>query len=231
MSTNRNSIKDWSEEDRPREKLLLKGPATLSEAELLAILIGSGNSKESAVELCRRIMRGADNNLHDLAALDIADLISYKGIGEAKAISIIAAMELGRRRSTAAVRHRIKCIDSHTIWKVMGPMLRDLPHEEFWILTLNNSLEITRKINVGRGGITAVIADDRLIWKHAISNLATSIVLVHNHPSGARQPSKADMTLTDRLVEGGKLLNIIVQDHVIIAGDSHYSMRDEGHFD
>jgi DNA repair protein RadC len=223
----KRTIKDWSVDDRPREKLLLKGSAALSDAELMAILIGSGNSDESAVELCRRLLMDADNNLNRLATYDVSDLIKYKGIGEAKAITIMAAMDLGRRRASATPVMRPKCEDSEQVYQVIGHQLKDLPHEEFWLLLLNSRSQLIKKVNIGRGGINSVIADKRLIWKHAFAHLASSIVLVHNHPGGSCYPSSQDIKLTDQLVKSGEILGVKVIDHVIIAGNRYYSFSDE----
>lgn len=221
-------IKNWSEEDRPREKLLLKGARSLSAAELLAILIGSGNTQESAVELCKRIMADVDHNLNQLATLDIADLTKYKGIGEAKAISIVAAIELSRRRAMATpVRHPLVAT-AQDIYDLVGPMLADLPHEEMWLLIMNTRQHCIKKIRIGVGGTRAVFVDQRIIWKHAIENLAATIALVHNHPSGNPVPSTADKTLTKKLVQAGQLLEIKVVDHVIIAHNRYYSFSEAG---
>lgn len=227
----KRSIKDWSVDDRPREKLLLKGSGALSDAELMAILIGSGNSEESAVELCRRLLLDADNNLNRLATHDVGQLIKYKGIGEAKAITIMAAMELGRRRAAATPVRRPKCDRSDLVYKVIGHQLKDLPHEEFWLLLLNSRAELIKKVNIGRGGLNSVIADKRLIWKHAFAHLASSIILVHNHPGGSCFPSAHDIKITDELVKSGKILGVKVMDHVIIAGNRYYSFTDESRID
>lgn len=226
-----SGIKSWSEEDRPREKLVLKGARSLSGAELLAILVGSGNREETAVELCRRILSDVDHNLNELASLQVGDLLKYKGIGEAKAVTIVAAMELSRRRAMAEplLRSKINC--SQDIYDIIGPMLADLPHEEFWLLILNTRLQCTKRIQIGVGGTKAVIAEQSIVWKHAIEHLAYGIVLVHNHPSGRAFPSKQDERLTQKMLESGKLLDIKLVDHVIIAANRHYSFSDSGYLD
>ncbi|MCL2650806.1 MAG: DNA repair protein RadC [Candidatus Azobacteroides sp.] len=223
------SIKDWAEEDRPREKILLKGISALSDAELLAILIGSGNTEESAVELSQRILFSADNNLNVLGKFSIKQLISdFKGIGEAKAISIVAAMELGKRRKYAEIinREQIRC--SRDIFEYFHPMLCDLQHEEFWILALNRSNKIIDKIKISQGGVTQTVVDNKLIIKEALNRLAPGIVLCHNHPSGNVRPSKDDDFMTKRIIECCRMFEIDVFDHLIIADNNYYSYADEG---
>ena len=223
------SIKDWAEEDRPREKILLKGISALSDAELLAILIGSGNTEESAVELCQRILFSADNNLNVLGKFSIKQLISgFKGIGEAKAISIVAAMELGKRRKYAEVINRelIRC--SRDIFEYFHPMLCDLQHEEFWMLVLNRSNKIIDKIKISQGGISQTIVDNRLIMREVLDRLASGIVLCHNHPSGNKRPSKDDDFVTKKIKECCRMFEIYIFDHLIIVDNDYYSYADEG---
>jgi len=221
-------IKSWAEEDRPREKLMLKGKENLSNAELLAILIGSGSRSKSAVELCKEILQTADHNLHILGKRNISDLMQFKGIGEAKAISIIAAMELGRRRRLAEVAVRTKIGSSRDIFELFHPIMSDLPHEEFWIIYLNRSNSIQQKERISIGGVSGTVADVKIIFKKAIQQLSSAIIAVHNHPSGTLRPSKADILLTNKLREAGKFLDIRLLDHVIITEAGYYSFADEG---
>jgi DNA repair protein RadC len=219
----------WSEDDRPREKLLLKGKSVLSDAELLAILIGSGNNEESAVALSRRILTEAvENNLNKLARLSVADLTKFKGIGEAKAITIVAALELARRRKTEDQSERVKLSTSKNGYDFIKGTLMDLPFEEFWVLHLNRANYITHKTMISRGGVVGTIADTRLIFKSAIEQLSTAIILCHNHPSGNLKPSDQDIQLTKRLVETGKIMEIPVLDHLIVTDNGYFSFADEG---
>jgi len=222
------SIKSWAEDDRPREKLMNKGHSALSDAELLAILIGSGSRNESAVDLAKRILAKADNNLSQLGKMTLADLKAFKGMGEAKAITIMAAMELGRRRKQADRIEREQVSGSKDVFELMEPQLADLPHEEFWIILLNRSNKIIRKECISRGGITGTVADLRLIFKPAIESLATGIIVCHNHPSGNIKPSDADVSLTRKIRDAGTLLDIQLLDHLIIVEKAYYSFADEG---
>lgn len=222
------SIKNWAEDDRPREKLLAKGRSALSDAELIAILIGSGSKNESAVELSQKILAGAGNNLNALGKVSVKDLMKFKGIGEAKAISIAAALELGRRRKKEKPGKRDKILTSRDVFEFFYPQLADLPHEEFWILLLNRANNIIHKVNISRGGISGTIVDVRIILKIAIENLATSIVLCHNHPSGNIMPSQSDTELTKNLKQAAALVEIQVLDHIIIGENAYYSFSDEG---
>lgn len=222
------SIKDWSAEDQPREKLLNKGERMLSEAELIAILIGSGSRNESAVALSKRILKSVDNNLNALGKLSLSSLIAFKGIGEAKAITIAAAMELGRRRA-AEEPQRLKIItSSKSVFQLMHPLLGDLPHEEFWVIYLNNSNKVIRNEQLSKGSITGTLVDVRLVYKVALEVFATSIVLCHNHPSGKLAPSTADRQLTRKLKDAGECLDVKVLDHLIITQQGYYSFADEG---
>ncbi|MDR1672258.1 MAG: DNA repair protein RadC [Bacteroidales bacterium] len=222
------TIKEWSEDDRPREKLLNKGVAALSNAELLAIIIGSGSQDENAVELSKKLLAQANNSLAELGKATVADLKKHKGIGEAKAVGIVAAMELGRRRGNSGNtdKPQIKC--SGDIFKVIYPVLGDLSHEEFWAIFLNRSNRVTGIQRLGAGGLSATVVDIRLLMKYAIDRLATAIIICHNHPSGNRQPGTEDMTVTAKIKEAGALLSIPLIDHLIIAGDHYYSFADEG---
>ncbi len=221
-------ITHWAEEDRPREKLLLKGKVALSDAELIAILLGSGTVSVSAVELAKQILQSVDNNLNDLAKLSIKDLKKFKGIGEAKAISIVSALELGRRRKESEPTKRPRITSSQNVYDVMAPHLMDLPHEEFWILMLNKANVVIKKEQVSMGGVSGTIADPKIIFKKAVESLASAVILIHNHPSGNLKPSQADVILTRKLKEGGKLLDIPVLDHLIFTDESYYSFADEG---
>lgn len=219
----------WSEDDRPREKLLLKGKSVLSDAELLAILIGSGSNEESAVELSRRILtEAAENDLNKLARLSVADLIKFKGIGEAKAITIVAALELARRRKTESQSERVKLTSSKQGYEFIKGIFMDLPYEEFWILHLNRANFIIHKTMISRGGVTGTVADVRLIFKSALEQLSTAIIVCHNHPSGNLRPSEQDIQLTRRLTETGKIMEIPVLDHLIVTDNGYFSFADEG---
>jgi len=226
--TTKFGIKDLAKEDRPREKLLEKGLFSLTDAELIAILIGSGSPKESAVELAQKIMKHYQNNLVELGKATVEQLINnFYGVGEAKAITIVAAMELARRRSSTAAVEMPQIITSRDIFDLMFPLLSDLNHEEFWILLLNNNNKVKTRANIGKGGISKTIVDVRLIFKKAIDVGASYIVLCHNHPSDSIKPSKDDIDLTKKLSEAGKILDIKVLDHVIISGRSYFSFADE----
>ncbi len=225
---NKLSIKNWADEDKPREKLLLKGKSALSDAELLGILLGSGSTDLSAVDLAKQILASAHHNLNDLAKLTVIDLQKFKGIGEAKAITIVSALELGRRRKESAKTEREKILSSKNGYEMMQEHLLDLPHEEFWIILLNRANEVIRKIQISSGGVSATVADPKIIFKAAIENLASSIVLVHNHPSGNLKPSQQDIDLTKKLKESGKMLEIPILDHLIFTDHAYFSFADEG---
>jgi DNA repair protein RadC len=222
------SIKEWAVEDRPREKMLAKGIRSLSEAELIAILIGSGNLEESAVEVSRRIMSSVNNNLNELGKKTINDLQKFKGIGPAKAITIAAAMELGRRRKESEPDEKPKVVTSSDAATIFKPLLSDLPHEEFWVLFLNRNNLVIDKMMVSQGGLSGTVIDVRIILKTALEKLACSIVLCHNHPSGNLIPSEADKDITKKIKEAGKHMDIPVLDHLIIGNDSYFSFADEG---
>lgn len=222
------TIKHWNEDDRPREKLLAKGKTVLSDAELVAILISSGNREESAVELSKRILGSIENNLNELGKLTVADLIRFKGIGEAKAISIITALELGRRRRLEEALVKPKITSSKSVFEVMQPIIGELQHEEFWIIYLNNANKIQLKIQLSKGGITGTVVDLRLVFKSAFEIAATGIILCHNHPSGTLKPSMSDINLTKKIKSGGEVLDIKVLDHVIVTEKDYFSFADEG---
>ncbi|MEO8759545.1 MAG: DNA repair protein RadC [Bacteroidia bacterium] len=221
------SIKNLAEDDRPREKLLAKGKQALSDAELIAILIASGSRNETAVQLSQRILSSNKNNIHELAKLSINDLKKFKGIGEAKAIAIIAALELGRRRKDLETPKQEIVKTSKDAYAHIAPKLSDLPHEEFWILLLNRSNKIIKTELVGRGGVSGTVADVRLILKSAVEHLASAIVLAHNHPSGNLQPSKEDINLTNKVKQAAALFDINVIDHIIVGDANYYSFADE----
>lgn len=221
-------ILSWAEEDRPREKLLLKGKSSLSDSELMAILIGSGTVALSAVELSKQILSSAENNLNYLAKLTVKDLQKFKGIGEAKAITIVAAMELGRRRKVSDIVKKPKISSSKDVYDYIICDLQDLKHEEFWVLLLNRSNTIISKHQISSGGVSGTVADPKIIFKTALDKLASSIILIHNHPSGNLKPSEADLRLTSKMKESGTLLEIPVLDHLIITDSAYYSFADEG---
>lgn len=221
------SIKNWNEDDRPREKLLLKGRMALSDAELIAILIRSGSRNESAVTLSKKILKAANNNLNELGKFSINDLEQFKGIGEAKAISIIAAMELGRRRRLSEVVERKQISSSRSVFEYFQPIIGELPHEEFWILYLNNSNRIIKSDQLSKGGITGTLVDVRLVFKEALQVGAVSIILAHNHPSGTLKPSQSDIQLTKKLKLAGDSLDIKVLDHLIVTEKAYFSFADE----
>jgi DNA repair protein RadC len=222
------NIKDWSPEDRPREKLLTKGCNALTDAELIAILLGSGTAKLSAVELAKFIMSSVSNNLNELARMSVRDLIKIKGIGEAKAVTIIAAMELGRRRKEIDYEERLKVSASKDIFDLMRGYFFDLQHEEFWVILLNRGNRIIRKQQISQGGVAGTVADPKIIFKAALEELASGIILAHNHPSGNLTASQQDIDLTKKLKDAGKLLEIQVLDHLIFAGSKYFSFADEG---
>lgn len=225
-----SKILSWAEEDRPREKLLLKGKAALSDAELIAILIGSGTRELSAVDLSKLILQSVNNNLNELAKLSINDLIKFKGIGDAKAISIAAALELGRRRKESETLKKPKVGSSADAHEVIRPYLMDLQHEQFWVLLLNRANEVIRPQQISIGGVSGTVADPKMIFKAAIENLASAIILVHNHPSGNLTPSQADKDLTKKVKEAGRTLDIPVLDHLIFSDNGYFSFADEGIF-
>ena len=221
-------ITNWAEEDRPREKLMAKGVASLSNAELLAIIMRSGSPEDNAVELARKILTDFDNHLGELGKATVTQLKSYRGMGEAKAISIVAALELGRRRSVGEMIEKKKFMTSKDIFMLFHPMLIDLPHEELWILFLNNSNRYMDMQRLSIGGLSDTSADVRLVMKMAIERLASRIALCHNHPSGNTTPSKQDMLMTQQIKKGGALLDVVLIDHLVVADNSYYSFADEG---
>lgn len=223
-------INQWAEDDRPREKFVLKGKSALSDSELLAILIGSGSRNESAVQLCQRILASSNNNLTQLGKLTIKQLTDFKGIGEAKAISIAAALELGRRRRLEEGFELDKVTSSKSVFEIMHPIIGDLMHEEFWVLYLNNSNKVVHKAQISKGGMAATIVDVRIVFKIALENNAMSILLVHNHPSGKLMASEPDIQITKKIKLAGQHLEVKVLDHIIITDKGYYSFNDEGIF-
>ncbi len=221
-------IKSWPSEERPREKLLSKGIRAVSDAELVAILLGTGTTTISAVELARRVLQTVDNNLHDLARLSVQDLMKIRGIGEATAIAIIAALELGRRRKDTEPVEKPRITGSRDCFDILRPHLQDIQHEEFWILVLNRANRLIKKYQISQGGVAGTVADPKIIFKLAISELASGIILAHNHPSGNLTASQADIDLTRKIRDAGKLLEIQVLDHLIVAGQKYFSFADEG---
>ncbi len=226
--TERLSIHQWAEEDRPREKMMLHGVSALSGAELLAILIGSGNTEESAVELMRKVLADYHNSLNELGKASIDELCRYKGIGPAKAITILAASELGKRRKEEEVRERPKIYCSKDVYTCFHPLLCDLPTEEFWVLLLNQSSTIIDKVKISSGGLSATAVDVRCILREALLKRAASIAVCHNHPSGNVRPSREDDALTDQINRASQLMNIRLIDHLILTDGKFYSYADEG---
>lgn len=222
------SIKKWSLDDRPREKLLNKGKDVLTNAELVAILIGSGNREESAVALSKRILSSVDNNLNAVGKLSINQLLKFKGIGEAKAVSIAAALELGRRRRIEDVAEVHKITGSNIVFEILQPLLGELPHEEFWILYLNNANKVLTMHQLSKGGMTGTLVDVRLVLKKALETGAVALIVAHNHPSGTLKPSQADKNITEKLQQAAKSLDIKVLDHLIITEKAYFSFADEG---
>ncbi|PIE48884.1 MAG: hypothetical protein CSA39_05475 [Flavobacteriales bacterium] len=220
------TIKFWKKDDRPREKLLLKGKNALSDAELMAILIGSGNKQESAVALAKRILAASDNNLNLMGKLSANDLMKFKGIGEAKAINIIAALELGNRKRLEQALKQEKINSSKMVFEIMQPVIGDLQHEEFWVLYLNNANKIRFKDKLSSGGITGTVVDVRLILKKALELNSVSLVICHNHPSGNLKPSASDKQLTQKVKQAGKTLDIKLLDHLIITQKDYFSFAD-----
>jgi DNA repair protein RadC len=221
------SIKQWSEDDRPREKLLLKGKNALSHAELIAILINSGNREESAVALSKRILASVAINLNELSKLSVKDLMKFKGIGEAKATTILAALELGRRHRGEEALEKKKITSSSSVFELMQPIIGELPHEEFWIVYLNNSNKVLQKIQLSKGGITGTLVDVRLVLKTALQIGAIGLILTHNHPSGTLVPSQADKNITQKLKIASESIDIKVLDHLIITEKAYFSFADE----
>jgi len=235
MSKNRNmksynshALTTWAVEERPREKVIANGVQYLSDAELLAILLGSGTKNMDAVELARLILKGAGNTLQQLGRQGIGDLVRIKGVGPAKAITLLAAMELGRRRAGMQHPEKIPVKSSETVFNLFHPIMGDLEYEEFWLLMLNRANRVLGRFKVSQGGLSGTVIDTRIILKKALDNLASSIIVCHNHPSGNKQPSDADVKITEKLKKAAEMLEIKLLDHVIIADKSYFSFADEG---
>ena len=222
------SINQWAPEDRPREKMIEKGAAALSDAELLAILIGYGYTEERAVVLMRRLLLSCDNNLNTLAKWEVCDYSRFKGMGPAKSITVMAALELGKRRKLQNIRERLRITCSKDIYEIFQPLMCDLAQEEFWVLLLNQATKLIDKIRISSGGIDGTYADVRSILREALMQRATQIAVVHNHPSGNIQPSQPDRTLTEHIRKAADTMNIRLVDHVIVCEDGFYSFADEG---
>jgi DNA repair protein RadC len=226
--SNNISIKNWALEDRPREKLLLKGARALSDTELIAILLGSGTRELSAVDLGRQLLQRTGNSLNNLGKLTVKDLMKHKGIGEAKAITIVAALELGKRRRQEDNNSGGSIKSSKDVYEIFEPLISDLPYEEFWILLLNRSNRIIGKSKISQGGVSGTVIDTKLIMKTAVENLASSIILCHNHPSGNINPSASDIGITNKIKTAADCLDTKLLDHVIVTDHSYYSFMDEG---
>ena len=221
------SIKYWAEDDRPREKLLLKGKNALSDAELMAILLRSGDRTKSAVDLSKDILNSASNNLIELSKFTVEELLKFKGIGEAKALSVIAALELGRRRRGAEVIQKEKITNSNDVFELFQSIMEDYKYESFWVLLLNRANKIIKKTQISDGGVSGTVADPKRIFKISLENDASGIILCHNHPSGNIKPSEADIKLPKKIKEGGVLLDINVLDHIIIGDENYFSFADQ----
>jgi DNA repair protein RadC len=221
-------IKYWAEEDRPREKLLLKGRSSLSNAELIAILLGSGTRSQNALDLAKTLLQKSDNNLNELAKFPVSSLTRIKGIGNAKALTIVAAMELYRRRMTDPETKRKKIQSSLDAYDAMKIHLLDIDHEEFWVMILNRANFVLEAQRISSGGLSGTVADPKMIFGIALEKKASSLILVHNHPSGNLKPSSADISLTKKMVEGGKSLDLPIFDHLIFANSGYFSFADEG---
>ena len=225
---NSQALTTWAVEERPREKVMANGIQYLSNAELLAILLGSGTRHMTAVELARQILIDAGNNLQELGRQGVGELVRIKGVGPAKATSILAAIELGRRRAGEQHSEKVAVKSSETVYKLFHPLMGDLEHEEFWLLMLNRANRVLGKYKVSQGGLSGTVIDTRIILKKALDNLASSIIVCHNHPSGNKQPSDADVKITEKLKKAAEMLEIKLLDHVIIADKSYFSFADEG---
>ncbi len=221
-------IQDWAEEDRPREKLLLKGRSSLTDAEILAILIGSGTITLSAVDVAKLILNGVDNDLNKLSKLTVKELQKFKGIGEAKAITIISALELGRRKMDTSASKEDKINSAKDVYQILRPHFIDLPHEEFWVLLLNRANQVIKKVQISSGGVTGTVVDAKIIFKQALEHLACGIILAHNHPSGNLQASEQDIQLTQKIKAAGMLMDIQLLDHLIITNNHFLSFVEEG---
>jgi DNA repair protein RadC len=222
------NIREWAPADRPRERMLTMGPKALTDAELVAILLRSGSTANSAVDLAKKLLKQAGNDLNSLAKLSVAELMRQKGVGEAKALSILAALELGGRRADHAPGERPKVVSSAVAYDLLRPMMADLQHEQFWLLALDRGLRLMDRFRISQGGMHGTVVDPKVVFKEAIDRRASVLVLGHNHPSGQLKPSQDDLDLTRKLVGGGTLLDISVQDHLILGAGGYFSMKDHG---
>ncbi|MEX0981542.1 MAG: DNA repair protein RadC [Bacteroidales bacterium] len=222
------TIKEWSVEDRPREKLLKSGVQSLSNAELIALLIGSGTKEMNAVDLSRNLLASVSNNLHELSRLGPVELVKIKGIGTAKAITLMAAIELGSRKNNSYAEEKVSIKDSQTAYELLYPVIGELEHEEFWIIILNRAHKVIKTEKISQGGLTGTVIDTRMILKHALDKRATSLIISHNHPSGNKTPSEADINITKKIKNAAEIMDINVLDHVIVAGQTYFSFADEG---
>lgn len=227
IPSNSLSIKQWAEEDRPREKLLLKGKASLSDAELLGILLGSGTRTHSAVDLGKMILNAYEHDLHQLAKLSVNDLKKYNGIGIAKAVTVVSALELGRRRKEAEPQKKPIITSAADVYLLLKADLLDLDHEQFWLLLLKRNNEVIKKVQLSKGGVSGTVVDTKMLFKEAIENLASAVILAHNHPSGNKKPSQTDIQLTKKLKAAGDLLEIPILDHLIFTNHGYFSFADE----
>jgi DNA repair protein RadC len=223
-----NGIKSWAKDDRPREKLLARGRKALTDAELLSVLIGSGTSGRSALDLARQILASVSNNLSEISVLDVKDLTRFRGIGHARAINLVAALELGRRHRLSEGLQKGLVASSRDAFELMYPLVGDLAYEEFWILTLNRGNRIRRSICVSQGGVAGTVADPKKIFRLALEDNASALILCHNHPSGLPKPSSNDHLVTRKCKDSGEFLDLPVLDHLIIAGQRYFSYADEG---
>ncbi len=228
MPTDRIPIKEWNKDERPREKLMQSGPGALSDAELLAILLGSGCQEMTAVDVARHLLRRYDDDLQLLGRCSLQEMTRQKGIGPARAATVTAALELGRRRAQAVPAPNRNVTSSRDIYHLFQPILADLVHEEFWVVLLSRTHRIITHCRISQGGLSSTIADVRIILKHAVDRLASSIVLCHNHPSGNLMPSREDISLTAQVKSGAKLVDIVLLDHLIVASTGYYSFADHG---
>lgn len=228
MNEQKLTITQWAEEDRPREKMMMQGPSALSNAELLAILIGSGSKNESAVELMRKVLNNYHNSLNELGKTSIEELCKFKGIGTAKAVTLLAASELGKRRKEEGPGERTQIRSAQDVYQLLYPLMCDLPIEECWVLLLNQASKVIDKVKIGQGGLASTQVDIRCILREALLKRAVALILCHNHPSGNIRPSKEDDRLTETLQQAAKLLNIRLLDHVVVTDGNYYSYADEG---
>lgn len=229
MKTYHNTtIKNWSVEDRPREKLLKSGVQSLSNAELLALLIGSGTKENNAVDLARNVLASVKNNLYDLGKLKTEELVKVRGIGMARAITLQAALELGTRRNSSYGEEKVMIRNSESAFELLYPIIGELDHEEFWIIILNRAHKVLKTEKISQGGLTGTVIDTRMILKHALDKRATSIIISHNHPSGNKTPSEADISITKKIKGAAGIMDITVLDHIIVAGRTYFSFADDG---